>query len=277
MANRSDFYVRFWGVRGSLACPGPDTVRYGGNTPCVEVRCGDHVLVFDAGTGLRELGDELARHQAPEFDLFLSHTHLDHVVGLPFCRPMFNPKVVARVWAGHLLPEDKVENVLRSLMTAPLFPVPLDIFKAKVTYRDFKAGETITPYPGITVRTTRLNHPNRATGYRVEFGGKAICYITDTEHVIGAPDRNILDLIAGAEIAIYDATYTDEEFPKFTAWGHSTWQEAVRLARAAKIKQMVVFHHLPGRSDAELDKIGEAAARELPGTVVAREGMTLTP
>ena len=270
-----EFYVRFWGVRGSLACPGPDTLRYGGNTPCVEVRCGDHVLVFDAGTGLRELGDALADHGATELDLLLSHTHLDHVVGLPFCRPLFNPKLRARVWAGHLLPEERVENVLRTLMMPPLFPVPLDIFQAKVSYNDFKAGETLTPKPGITVRTAKLNHPNRATGYRVEFAGKAICYVTDTEHRVGQPDRNVLDLIAGADIAIYDATYTDEEFPKYIQWGHSTWQEAVRLARAAKVKQMVIFHHMPGRTDAALDKIGEDAAQQLPGTVVAREGMTL--
>jgi phosphoribosyl 1,2-cyclic phosphodiesterase len=270
-----EFYARFWGVRGSIACPGPDTLRYGGNTPCVEVRCGDHVLVFDAGTGLRELGDALADHGATELDLFLSHTHLDHVVGLPFCRPLFNPKLRARVWAGHLLPEERVKNVLSTLMMPPLFPVPLDIFQAEVSYNDFRAGETLTPKPGITVRTAKLNHPNRATGYRVEFGGKAICYVTDTEHMVGRPDRNVLDLIAGADIAIYDATYTDEEFPKYIEWGHSTWQEAVRLARAAKVKQMVVFHHLPGRTDAALDKIGEDAAQQLPGTVIAREGMTL--
>jgi phosphoribosyl 1,2-cyclic phosphodiesterase len=270
-----EFYARFWGVRGSLACPGVDTLRYGGNTPCVEVRCGDHVLVFDAGTGLRELGDALADHGATELDLFLSHTHLDHVVGLPFCRPLFNPKLRARIWAGHLLPEERVKNVLSTLMMPPLFPVPLDIFQAEVSFNDFHAGETLTPKPGITVRTAKLNHPNRSTGYRVEFGDRAICYITDTEHLVGEPDRNVLDLIAGADIAIYDATYTDAEFPKYIEWGHSTWQEAVRLGRAAKVKRMVIFHHMPGRTDAALDKIGAEAAQQLPGTVVAREGMTL--
>jgi phosphoribosyl 1,2-cyclic phosphodiesterase len=122
-----------------------------------------------------------------------------------------------------------------------------------------------------------LNHPNGACGYRIDYGGKSICYITDTEHVPGRPDRNILDLIQGAALVVYDATYTDEEFPNFITWGHSTWQEGVRLADAAGVGTLAIFHHDPGHDDDRMDAIAHDAAAARPGTVVAREGMVLTP
>jgi phosphoribosyl 1,2-cyclic phosphodiesterase len=129
----------------------------------------------------------------------------------------------------------------------------------------------------VTVKTAPLNHPNNATGYRIEAGGKAICYVTDTEHVIGQPDRAVLGLVAGADIMIYDATYTDEEYPNFVGWGHSTWQEGVRLADAAGVKLFVAFHHDPNHGDAVMDRIAADLEKARPGSVVAREGMILRP
>ena len=275
MNAKSDFSVRFWGVRGSIPTPGPATVKYGGNTSCVEMRCGSHLLIFDAGSGLRELGLQLTKNGAVEADLFLSHTHHDHLVGLPFFCSAFEPRNKLRIWAGHLKPERTIEAVLRGFMADPLFPVPLDIFGAQVTLHDFKAGETLTPCPEVTVRTAALNHPNRATGYRVEFGGKSACYVTDTEHTPGNADTSVLKLIADADLVIYDATYTDEEFPRYKGWGHSTWQEAVRLAKAARVKSIALFHHDPSHDDAAMDEIAAKAAREFPGAVVAREGAIL--
>jgi len=253
------------------------TMKYGGNTSCVEMRCGERLLIFDAGSGLREFGRELAKGGPVDADLFMSHTHHDHLLGLPFFGPVFTPKNVFRVWAGHLKPERGIEDVVRSFMSDPLFPVPPEIFGAQVTYIDFIVGDTLTPQPGITVRTTVLNHPNRATGYRVEFAGKVVCYVTDTEHVPGKPDTEILKLIADADLFIYDSTYTDEEFPRYKGWGHSTWQEALRLAKAARVKSVALFHHDPSHDDATLDAIGVAAAREFPGAIVAREGAVLHP
>ena len=155
--------------------------------------------------------------------------------------------------------------------------MPVDTLKGCVALKDFKAGETLAPHQGITIKTALLNHPNGATGYRVEYAGKVICYVTDTEHVPGSPDQNILKLIDGADIVIYDGMYSDEEFLKFQGWGHSTWQECLRLCREAGVKIPVIYHHLPGRSDDELDAVAEAVDREFPGAVLAREGMTLTP
>lgn len=277
MAKQEDFSVTFWGVRGSIACPGPDTIGYGGETSCLEVMCGDYRMIFDGGTGLRRLGLKLVGDGPQDTDIFFTHCHFDHVCGVPFFAPFFVPENRFRLSAGHLLPENTLENVLVEMMIAPLFPVPPQIFLADVSYHDFRCGETLAPHDGVTIRTAPLNHPNRATGYRIEFDGKAICYVTDTEHSEDGLDRNILDLIESADLVIYDATYTDAEYPRYKGFGHSTWQEGMRLVEAAKAKTLVIFHHDPAHDDAAMDKIGREAAAARTGTVVAREGMTLRP
>lgn len=271
------FSVRFWGVRGSLSCSGPEYVRYGGNTSCLEVRAGPHVLVFDSGTGIRALGKSLAAHGSCEADIFFTHTHLDHIIGLPFFAPLYQPKSKIRLWSGHLAPPLKLKDALSNLMSEPIFPVPLEIFSAKPIYHDFTAGETLEPRPGLFVRTCMLNHPNGATAYRVDWNGKSICYVTDCEHHVGKLDAGIIDLIRGADIFIYDSTYTDDEYTQFAGWGHSTWQEGARLADAAGAKQLVIFHHDPSHDDNFMDQIAAESARARPGTVVAQEGLVLTP
>jgi len=282
MSDPGDFSVKFWGVRGSIACPGPDTVRYGGNTSCLEIRCGDRLFIFDAGTGLRLLGQSLMEKSLKDGGgvdacLYLTHTHFDHICGLPFFAPLFVPGNHFRLAAGHLKPETGLKQVLVEMMMAPLFPIPPSVFQAQVSYTDFAAGEALSPGGDVVIRTAPLNHPNRATGYRVEYDGRSICYITDTEHVIGAPDQNILGLIQGADLVIYDATYTDDEYPAYAGFGHSTWQEGVRLADAAAVKTLVIFHHEPSHDDDQMDAIAAEAEAMRPGTVVAREGMVLTP
>jgi phosphoribosyl 1,2-cyclic phosphodiesterase len=272
--------VRFWGVRGSIAAPGPATARYGGNTSSIEVRCGDRLLLLDGGTGLRYLGAKLLAEAPVDADLFLTHTHFDHVCGLPFFKPFFQPENSFRLWAGHLGAGLTLHRVLREFMMAPLFPVPPDVFKAKIEYRDFKAGETLPldRSPEVTVRSAPLNHPDGATGYRIEYAGKSVCYVTDTEHAPGKPDRKVLGLIDGADIVIYDCMYTDEEYAKsYVGWGHSTWQEAVRLCKSARVKKLVVFHHDPDHDDDRMDAIGREVVAAMPGAVVAREGMVITP
>lgn len=273
----SEFFVRFWGVRGSIACPGPETVAYGGNTSCVAVHCGPHLLVFDAGTGLRKLGLELAAAGTTDADLFLSHTHIDHIEGLPFFRPAYLPGNRLRIWSGHLEDSMNTESALRHLMNAPVFPVSIDVFGSGVSFHDFSAGDTLAPRPGIRLRTAALNHPQNATGYRVDYNGKSICYVTDTEHRPDRPDEDILALIEGAEVMIYDSMFTDDEYPDFAGWGHSTWQEGARLCRSAGVRTLAIFHHLPERADADLDRIALEARETFAGAVVAREGMTLAP
>ncbi|MGE0425403.1 MAG: MBL fold metallo-hydrolase [Reyranellaceae bacterium] len=280
----ADLSVTFWGVRGSIACSGPEYVRYGGNTSCLEVMAGDRRLVFDAGTGIRKLGVKISNPpQTTETDIFFTHTHLDHITGLSFFAPMARRDHRVRLWAGHLAPDLTLLDVVKHVMAAPLYPVSLDVFLAKIEFHDFACGDTLTPIPDVTLRTAPLNHPNGATGYRIEHGGRSICYITDTEHRPGEHDRNIVDLCRGADIMIYDSTYTDEEYPRYKGWGHSTWQEGMRIADVADVGTLVIFHHDPSHDDDTMDRIAAAAAAARPGTArsglaritVAREGMTL--
>lgn len=266
--------LRFWGVRGSIACPSPNHVRYGGNTSCVEVNAGGHVIILDAGTGIRALGNDLAQRGDRSASLLLTHSHWDHINGFPFFSPGFRKGYEFRVMAGHLT-EGSIRDVLAGQMMQPTFPVPLEAMQASFAFEDFRAGDTFTLAPGVQVRTTPLNHPNGATAYRIEHGGHAVCYVTDTEHIPGKPDQRVLALIEGADLVVYDSTYTDDEFPAKVGWGHSTWQEAVRLCRAAHVKKLAIFHHDPEHDDEIMDGIAEEARRMWSGATVAQEGMLL--
>lgn len=276
MSDKGKFLVTFWGVRGSVACPGPDTLEYGGNTSCVEMNCGDFNLIFDAGTGLRNLGDKLAGEEL-NYDIFMSHTHIDHIAGFPFFKPVYSPKSRLKMWAGHLLKNGlTLKEVMESLMDQPFFPISVDLLESTIIWTDFEAGESIKLSDEVTLNTAPLVHPDGATGYRVNFNGKSVCYVTDTEHTPGKPDKNILKLIEGADVLIYDSTYTDGEFPGHTGWGHSTWQEGMRLCDAAGVKKFVAFHHDPYHGDKFMDGVAEALEKARPGGgVVAREGMVL--
>lgn len=271
----ADFQVCFWGVRGSIACPGPRTLRYGGNTACVEVRCGGHLLILDAGTGIRALGKQVNGQRPLSADLFLTHVHYDHVEGLPFFEPARSAGNALTIWAGDR--DGGIQAELQRLMEAPFFPTPLDHMAASLRFCDFKAGETLAPAPGIAVRTAPLNHPNKATGYRVEYQGRAVCYVTDTEHPDQGLDPRVLDLVRGADIVIYDSTYCDEDYAKHRGWGHSTWQVGLRLCEQAGARTFVAFHHDPDHDDEELERIAAELERCRPGSLVAREGMTLQP
>lgn len=269
------FSLTFWGVRGSIACPTRHHVRYGGNTSCIEVSTADQHLVLDAGTGLRELGAKLLAEGVDEVTLLLTHTHWDHIIGFPFFAPAYRTGFSLRIMAGHLKDQGGVRSALDGHMTQPMFPVPLDNLHAEMVFEDFTAGEDFDLGGGLEVKTEPLNHPNGATGYRLEHEGKSLCYVTDTEHVPGKPDENVLRLIQGADLVIYDCTYTDDEYPNHVGWGHSTWQEGIRLCKQAGAKRLAIFHHDPSHKDDFMDEVEKQARAEWDGAFVAREGETI--
>lgn len=266
------FKVKFWGVRGTIACPGPRHAIYGGNTSCVEVSMGGTKVIFDAGTGIRSLGNWMLKKNAKQATILLSHTHWDHINGFPFFKPAFDPECTFDIRAGHLSGR-RIADVLAEQMTAPYFPVPIDIMQAKFTFHDFNAGDEFDLGPNVHVRTAALNHPGGATAYRLEHAGKSMCYVTDTEHLPGKPDQNVLKLIEGADLVIYDCSYEDSEFAAKVGWGHSTWQEGVRLGMAANVKQLAIFHHDPDHEDDKMEEI-ECKAKEMwDNAFVARENV----
>lgn len=272
------FTIHFWGVRGSIASPGPETVRYGGNTPCVEMRVGNERLIFDGGTGLRILGQSLLSQMPVEAHMLFTHSHWDHIQGFPFFIPAFVKGNRFHIYGAIAPNGSTVEQRLTDQMLHPNFPVPLRIMGAELKFYDVHVGQKIE-IGEIVIESAQLNHPGEAIGYRVNWGGGSAAYITDTEHFPDRLDENVLQLARNADVMIYDATYTDEEYnsPRSSkvGWGHSTWQEGVKLALAANVKKLVIFHHDPLHNDDFLDQVGEQAAQAFPDTIMAREGLSI--
>ncbi len=272
------FLIRFWGVRGSIACPGSQTVRYGGNTSCVEMRVGGKLLIFDGGTGLRVLGMKLLSEMPLDASMFFTHSHWDHIQGFPFFVPAFVPGNRFNIYGAVAPNGSTIEQRLNDQMLHPNFPVPLQIMGADLKFCDIEVGETVE-IGDIKVENALLNHPGEAVGYRVTWGGKTAAYITDTEHYPDRLDENVLWLSRDADVMVYDATYTDSEYSNEKSskvgWGHSTWQEAIKVAEAANVKQLVIFHHDPLHNDDFMDEVAQDTAERFPNSVVAREGMVI--
>jgi phosphoribosyl 1,2-cyclic phosphodiesterase len=273
--------ITFWGVRGSIPTPGPDTVEVGGNTSCIEVRCGKHLLIFDGGTGLRLLGNKLLREMPVEAHLFFSHVHWDHIQGFPFFAPAFLRGNVIRLYGGANVSRT-LEETLAGQMDYPSFPVHLGEMGATMIFRDLAEGEVVPVGDGVRVSNARGNHPNGVYAYRVDYGGKSVVYATDTEHY-AIVDPKLKRLCEGADVLIYDAMYTPEEYAgeagagSKTGWGHSTFVAGAELARTAGVKQLVLHHHDPAQTDAQVREKERRCQAIFASCVAAREGLTLTP
>lgn len=272
----SEFFIYFWGVRGSVATPGKETVHYGGNTSCVEMRVGGKRLIFDGGTGLRLLGTSLMSQLPVEAHLFFSHSHWDHIQGFPFFVPAFIPGNRFHVYGAVAPNGATMKQRLSDQMLHPNFPIPLQGMRSELKFYDLHPGDVVT-IDDITIETAHLNHPSEALGYRVTWQGHTAVYCTDTEHYPDRLDENVLSLARNADIFIYDATYTDEEYhhpvTSKVGWGHSTWQEGIKVAKAAGVKHLVIFHHDPAHDDEFLAKVETQIQAEFPDAFLAREGM----
>ncbi|MBL8600682.1 MAG: MBL fold metallo-hydrolase [Myxococcales bacterium] len=264
--------IRFWGVRGSVASPGPETAGVGGNTSCVEVVAGGSRLILDAGTGLRKLGESLAARGAVDATLLLSHLHWDHIQGLPFFAPLYQPSTRLHVVSGQS--SAPCQEVLRRQMSAPTFPVELGALPSQLTYFEVRDRQRIV-CGDAEVTVARANHPDAVYAYRIEHGGRSVVYATDTEHY-SCVDPRLKALCRNADVLIYDAQYLPSEYVgegglSRVGWGHSTWEAAVALAEAAGVEALMLFHHDPGRDDAAVAEIEAMARARFPNTVAARE------
>jgi phosphoribosyl 1,2-cyclic phosphodiesterase len=272
------FKINFWGVRGSIACPGQQTVRYGGNTPCVEFQVGEKRLIFDGGTGLRVLGQSLLSQMPVEAHMFFTHSHWDHIQGFPFFIPAFIKGNCFHIHGTTAPNGATIKQRLHDQMLHPNFPVPLQIMQADLNFYDLGIGETVI-IGDIAVENAKLNHPGEAVGYRVNWRGFSAAYVTDTEHFPNQLDDNVLKLANNADVLIIDCAYTDEEYysekSSKVGWGHSTWQEAVKIAKAANVDKLVIFHHDPTHNDDFLDQVAKETVNHFPNTIMAREGLSI--
>ncbi len=254
-------YLRCWGTRGSIPSPGPDTVRYGGNTSCVEVCDGDTRLIFDAGSGIRPLGSSMFEHGPNSIHIFLTHFHWDHIQGFPFFRPLYDPEDVIRV-IGPKQKEIDVQNLFAGQMGPIYFPVPFRVVAAKMEFDHLNEGSYRVG--DVSLDVMRVRHPSYVLAYRIRVRDSIVCFVPDNEidgDIYGdlAPDfeSRIIDFVGGADLLIHDSMYTEDEYPSRRGWGHSTFEQSVRLALDGGVKRLLFFHHDPLRSDEELDAIVE--------------------
>ncbi len=301
--------VRFWGVRGSIPCPGPLTQKYGGNGACIELRMGDEnrLVIIDAGSGIRQLGNHLMQHDLPRgpirAEIFLTHTHWDHIMGFPFFVPIYVPGTQLKVYGPVSFEDDPLEDVVGGQMKYRYFPVNMGELRSEIAYVRLQEESGKEYGDGLVVTTKILNHPITALGYRFDYQGKSFCtcydfepfrnlFITDPDHpdydeamsVEGeevAREQNLAveSFFAGADLLVHDSQYTDAEFKSRVGWGHSTCEYAIAAANRAGVKRLALFHHDPDRTDQQIDEM--AATYCQPGrygdteVFFAREGQLL--
>jgi phosphoribosyl 1,2-cyclic phosphodiesterase len=254
-----------------------DNLRYGGNTSCVEIRTpGGELLIFDCGTGVRLLGKQLTNefgHQGIQANILLSHYHWDHIQGIPFFEPLYNPE---NHFYFHSFPSQShtVQQTLEDQMKEPYFPVNMSTMQAHRHFQNI--GEEPFAFQDATIRTLPLFHPQGCLGFRVECGDHVLVYATDNEPGSPEHDRNVRTLAAGADVLIYDAQYTPFEYVNFKkGWGHSTWREGVNIAKECKVEQLVLFHHDPDHNDQFVDSALAEARKFFPNTIAAWEGLEI--
>ncbi len=279
--------IKFRGVRGSIPCPGPNTVKYGGNTVCIELRIKetDRLIIIDAGSGIRELGNYMLEHDLPKgpikTEIYLTHTHWDHIMGFPFFPPIYIPKTKLKIYGPVSYEQDTLEKIVGGQLTYRYFPVREAELGAEIEYIQLKEGN-FDLGDGITLITKYLNHPILCLGYRFEYRGKVFCTCYDTEPfqnlfstnpedpsydeamaeegamVAEEQNKSVENFIAGADLLVYDTQYTMEEYESSKAgWGHSSFEYAIAAANRAGVKSMAFFHHEPLRTDAQIDELAE--------------------
>ncbi len=275
MDNQRNLRIKFWGVRGSIPTPTQENLGYGGNTTCLEVRCGEQVLIIDAGTGVRNLGASLLREVAGSplnLSFLFTHFHWDHIQGLPFFGPLYIPSNKISFHAAGGGPA-RLQEILGGQMSAPYFPVSFEFLTARQHFEEapksgFRCGDcSVYPFP--------LNHPQGAHGYRIEVDGQVFVHASDFEPGDPVLDQVLREFARNADLLVIDSQYTPEEYVTKRGWGHGTWLESTSIARECNVGQLVLFHHDPSHDDRFLDQIVENARAHFENTTAAREGLEI--
>ena len=266
--------VRFWGTRGSIPTSGPNFIEFGGNTPCLSIRLKstDEMVIFDAGTGIRELGMSILGDDPPckTLHLFLTHAHWDHIQGFPFFGPAYHPAYDVRIYCTK-----KAEEFLAGQMSPPYFPVGIDAMPALKEFTILDHG-TATMIGDASIKSLPLPHPQESTGFRIDENGTSFVFATDTEHEPPHMNERLVKFAGDCDALVYDAQYTESEyFDGRQGWGHSTYNEGVRLAQSANAKKLILFSHDPTHDDAHCLDIEQKAQKIFPDVVGARQGMIL--
>jgi len=296
--------VRFWGVRGSIPCPGPDTVIYGGNTTCLEIRADDRLLIADLGTGLRPLGDWLMANDLKKYgkikaDVFVTHTHWDHILGFPMFTPVYVRGTELRITGPVSFDNNNLKSIIETQMSYQYWPVTAGELAANIEYNQIKET-TLDLGGGLSVTSKFLNHTILCLGYRFDYQGKSIALVFDHEPFrnlfsvnpadedydedaakegeIAAAEENerIKNFMKGADIVVHDTQYLEEEYATHTGWGHATFKHAINAVNEADVKKLICFHHDPSRADSQLEQLEKKYTDSTTVKIImAKEGMTL--
>lgn len=269
--------VTFWGVRGSIPTPGPETVRIGGNTSCVEIDTPDgDLLILDAGTGIRPLGLALqARGEERVIGhIFLSHTHWDHIQGLPFFSPARRRGNRFTI-LGEKRVDERLERVLAGQYMDTYLPFSLKEMDADILIKEIRDGETVVLGENTLVTAQGMDHPGGSFAYRIRWRDIAVVYATDLRHPAGVLDQRLVDFSHEADLLIHDAHFSPEEVERFPDWGHSSWGQAIAVAKAARVRQLALFHYSPGATDEWLEALERQLQAEFPHLFLSREGLTV--
>lgn len=271
--------IRFWGVRGTIPVPGPDTIRVGGNTSCIDVRTSDQqLIIIDAGSGIRRLGQHLKQENSGRItgSILISHTHWDHIQGFPFFSPIMG-RNNRFVLVGQKRVDKQLEEILAGQFIEPYLPFSYKTLPADLIVKEVTDGETIIIGENTTVHVADLHHPGGCLGFRIEHNDHVFAYCSDVSHPDGGFDQNVLALAHGADLLVHDAHFANmAERNRFSDWGHSCWLEAAQAAIEAGVKTMALFHYAPDLTDDEVDQILLQTRQLFPRTILAREGLELT-